>query len=81
MRGAISEAEARAVEHAVMADARLQVMHLVSSGMFTHSPCAACVCRHRNVVVLALDGEQRDAADLRKIDRLAAMGHAPFGRS
>ena len=34
-----------------------------------------------NVVVLAFDREQRDAPDLRGIDRLAAMGHLALRQS
>ena len=69
-------AEARAVEHAVMADRGLQPMRLASAGMLTHSRCAASVWpTPGNVVVLAFDRHQRNAADFRRIDRLAAMGH------
>ena len=57
-------AEARAVEHAVMADARLQVVRL----LVVRKVRAELVRRlglpdAGNVVVLALDGEQRDAPD------------------
>src|SRR5438874_12490956 len=57
-------AEARAVEHAVMADARLQPVRLAFGGDVDAQPVRRLgLADAGNVVVLTLDGEQRDAAD------------------
>ena len=59
-----------------MADAGLQVVHLVlRRNVDAELVRGLGLADAGNVVVLALDGEQRDAADLRRIDRPAAMGH------
>ena len=69
-------AEARAVEHAVMADGRLQVMRLVVGRNVRAQPMRRLgLADAGNVVVLALDRHQARRADLRRIDRTAAMRH------
>src|SRR4051794_11879910 len=70
-------AEARAVEHAIVSDARLQIVHLVLVGDIRAQAMRGLrLTDAGNVVELALDREQRDAADFREIDRLAPMRHA-----
>src|SRR3954468_5183147 len=59
-------AKAGAVEHAIMADARLQIVHFV----FVRDVDAQALRGlrlpdARNIVVLALDREKRDTPDLR----------------
>ena len=68
--------EARAVEHAIMADLRLDVMdtHLLGDvdaqilGGFGLADAG-------NVVILALDGQKRDALDRAKVDPIALEHH------
>ena len=68
--------EARAVEHAVMADARLQPMRLtVRRYVDAEFMRRLGLADAGNIVVLAFDGEQRDALDRGKIDGPAAMRH------
>ena len=60
-------AEARAVEHAVMADPRLQIMRLgVGRNVRAQNVRGLGLADRGNVVVLAFDREQRDALDLRR---------------
>src|ERR1043165_8595053 len=67
--------EARAVEHAVVPDAVLEVVHFVFVGNVRAQALRGFrLPDTRDIVELALDSEQRDAADLRKVDRLAAGG-------
>ncbi len=60
-------AEARAVEDAVMADARLEVVHaLVGRDVDAEVVRRLRLADAGNVVVLALDRQQRDVADRRR---------------
>ena len=69
-------AEARAVEHAVVADAELQIMRLALRRNVDAQPVRGLgLADAGNVVVLAFDGEQRGVADLARIDRPAAVRH------
>jgi hypothetical protein len=64
IRGAISDAETGTVEHSIMADLRLHVMvpHLVWN-VGTDGLRRFGLTDARNVVIFALDGQQRDIAD------------------
>ena len=75
-------AEARAVEHAVMADAGLQPMRLAVGRDVHAKPMRRLgLADAGNVVVLALDRQQRDAADRRRIDRRPRCVISPFGKA
>src|SRR6516225_3437101 len=75
-------AEARAVEDAVVADLRLQVMRLAAGGDAGGDPVRRLgLADAGNVVVLALAGEHGDAADRAGIDGLVAVAHLALGES
>ena len=64
-----------------MADAELQVVHLLlRRNVDAELVRGLGLADAGNVVVLALDGEQRAVADLARIDRTAAMGHLALGQ-
>src|SRR5256885_13666511 len=74
-----SGAEARAVEHPVMAHTGLQPMRLaLGRDVDAQRMRGLGLPDAGNVVVLALDRHQADAADRSGIDRHPAMGHAPL---
>src|SRR5579883_1257856 len=69
-------AEARAVEHTIMTDVGLQPVRLEAVGKIAAEAVRGLgLADAGNVVVLPLDGHERDALDLARIDRDAAMGH------
>src|SRR5438128_3654602 len=72
-------AKARAIEHTVVPDVRLQPVDLAAwRDIGAQGVRSLGLTDARNVVVLALDRHQPDAADGSRIDRDAAMGHVPF---
>src|SRR6185437_1553065 len=69
-------AEARAVEHAIVPDIRLEIMRLVlGRNSRAQSVRGFGLADAGNVVMLAFDRQQRDARDHARIDHAAAMGH------
>ena len=74
-------AEARAVEHAVMPHTGLQPMRLPFRRQVDAKPMRGLgLSDTGNIVELALDREQRNTPDLRRIDRAIAMHHLAFGQ-
>src|SRR6202035_2709480 len=75
-------AKARSVEHAVMADTRLHPMGPALGGNVEAQPVRRLgLSEARDIVVLALDREQRDAADAGGIDLRAPVRHGALRQS